>query len=188
MYKLYASLCTILWTVNKKMQKTVSLSERLKTGRGSRNWTQERLAQESGVSVRSISDYERNLVTSGPTLEQLEKIAKAMGVTIGWLVGESVAVNHGPDTETVRRILQALKSQADSMSEQITHYERKLLSCGNVEEAARHILQAAVKVVQGSKGGADDKHKPPGDRPTEGVQGEEGKSSIAPTRNQGQGS
>ena len=85
---------------------------------------------------------------------------------------------HGPDTETVRRILQALKSQADSMSEQITHYERKLLSCGNVEEAARHILQAAVKVVQGSKGGADDKHKPPGDRPTEGVRERKGSHRL----------
>jgi len=50
------------------------------------NLTQPELAESSGVSPRSISDYERGL--SLPSFEHLQKLSGALGIGIGWLLGE----------------------------------------------------------------------------------------------------
>lgn len=78
------------------MQKYVRVKERLVFRRNRLGLTQEGLAEKSGISVRSISDYERGL--SDPSLEQLSKLASALEVTSGWLLGESGAdeVNEQP--------------------------------------------------------------------------------------------
>jgi transcriptional regulator with XRE-family HTH domain len=74
----------------KKMQEDVdlktSLKERLVFRRNGLNLTQASLAECSGLSERSISDYERGL--SLPSLEQLIKLAEALDVRPGYLLGE----------------------------------------------------------------------------------------------------
>jgi transcriptional regulator with XRE-family HTH domain len=80
------SLCRSLHVVNMKMHKDVLFSERLAARRNRLNLTQPELAAKSGISTRSISDYERNL--SKPSLEQLQKLAAALEISVGWLIGE----------------------------------------------------------------------------------------------------
>ncbi len=62
-------------------------SERLKTLRTEMGLTQNQLAQELGLSNKTISVYEKG--TSSPTLETLEKMASYFGVTIDFLIGYS---------------------------------------------------------------------------------------------------
>ena len=50
--------------------------------------TQERLSEAIGVSPETLSRYERG--TRSPRLRDLEKIAKALGVTLTDLIGEGV--------------------------------------------------------------------------------------------------
>lgn len=47
-------------------------------------WTQERLSEESGVSVASISAYESGAID--PSMQYLQKLADALGVTRGMLL------------------------------------------------------------------------------------------------------
>src|SRR5271155_153210 len=64
--------------------------ERLSLRRDQEGLTQGELAQKSGVSTRSITDYERGIRT--PTLENVEALATALNVTVAWLVGERGSV------------------------------------------------------------------------------------------------
>lgn len=66
------------------MQKSVTFSERLKFVRNHAGLTQDDLAARSGVSARSISDYERGL--SEPSLEMLSKLSRALKQPIDYLV------------------------------------------------------------------------------------------------------
>jgi transcriptional regulator with XRE-family HTH domain len=49
-----------------------------------KDWTQEVLADKSGYSAASISGYERNEID--PSLEAVDALAKAMGITRGMLL------------------------------------------------------------------------------------------------------
>lgn len=66
------------------MQKSASFAERLVLRRNRLNLTQTALAEKSGVSPRSISDYEQG---EPPTFRQIEKLATALEVTPAWLLG-----------------------------------------------------------------------------------------------------
>lgn len=72
------------------MQKDVSLGERLRFRRNALNLTQPELAQRAGLSERSVSDYERGL--SLPSVEQLKKLAYALSVRSGYLLGEETII------------------------------------------------------------------------------------------------
>lgn len=50
---------------------------RVKFERIKRNWSQEKLAEEADIGRTTITNLERN--TSSPTLDMVEKIAKALG-------------------------------------------------------------------------------------------------------------
>lgn len=49
------------------------------------SWSQERLAYESGLSVRTVSAIECG--SANPTADVIEAIARALGVPAAWLVG-----------------------------------------------------------------------------------------------------
>jgi len=68
----------------------IRFKERLLLRRNRLNLTQPALAELSGISSRSISDYERGL--SLPSFEQIQKLAAALGVTMGWLIGENETI------------------------------------------------------------------------------------------------
>ena len=52
--------------------------------RKAKGWSQERLAREAGISVRTIIRVEQGV--SSPTIPILRKIAEALGVTPGDLL------------------------------------------------------------------------------------------------------
>jgi len=60
------------------------LSMRLKQFREARGWTQEQLAEKAGFSRAYIARLE--IGRHDPTLSTLEKLAKALRVTVGKLV------------------------------------------------------------------------------------------------------
>lgn len=66
--------------------KDLKLNERIKLLRKERNLTQKELAKLAGLSEITIRKYER--AERNPKLEQIEKIAKALGVTNTNLMGD----------------------------------------------------------------------------------------------------
>jgi transcriptional regulator with XRE-family HTH domain len=73
------------------------LSFNLKRLRRQRGWSQERLGFEADVHRTYVSDLER--VARNPTLEMLEKLAKALGVPATELIREP-----DPGDRTIRTI------------------------------------------------------------------------------------
>jgi len=69
------------------MQKSAVVKERLVFRRNRLGLTQEDLAEKSGVSLRSISNYEKGDL---PTLEQLFKLAQALQVEPGYFLGDEI--------------------------------------------------------------------------------------------------
>lgn len=60
-------------------------SERLKAARKEKNWTQEKLAEESGVDQSSISSYERG--NTVPTIDTMMSLSQALTKSLDWLCG-----------------------------------------------------------------------------------------------------
>ncbi len=69
-----------------------SFPTRLAWARGERGMTQDRLALLSGVSQGALCSYEHG---REPRLLQLLRVARALGVDPGWLVGEG-ELGHAP--------------------------------------------------------------------------------------------
>ena len=63
-----------------------SYLKNLKKPRNKKDWTQERLARESGISFHTLIKIESGRIKN-PRLETLIKLAKALGVSIDRLVG-----------------------------------------------------------------------------------------------------
>jgi transcriptional regulator with XRE-family HTH domain len=60
-------------------------SERLRTARELRNWSQEKLAQRAGTHESSIANYE--IGSRKPSFEALYRIASCLEVTTDYLLG-----------------------------------------------------------------------------------------------------
>lgn len=71
----------------KKVEFLKVFAERLKQERKKRGWTQPDLAKASGVSIYTIEQYERQLAV--PKIDVLLKIAKALDVSIDYLMGRT---------------------------------------------------------------------------------------------------
>lgn len=65
------------------------LSKRLKELRNEKGWSQQKLAEKTGLSFNAITKIEQGLAKY-PTLKTLVKIADAFGISIDKLVGRSV--------------------------------------------------------------------------------------------------
>lgn len=62
----------------------VEVTNFIREWREEAEWSQELLSEKSGVSVASISAYERG--ETDPSIEYLEKLSKALGVPRGMLL------------------------------------------------------------------------------------------------------
>ena len=60
------------------------IAERIVEGRKQNDWTQERIAEEAGLSVNRIRSLEG--VKTRITISDVNKIAKALGVSSDWLI------------------------------------------------------------------------------------------------------
>ena len=65
----------------------VVLGERLHRQRMALDWSQDALAAKAGVMRARISDLERG-ERPRPSAVTLAKLARALGVSVGWLMGE----------------------------------------------------------------------------------------------------
>lgn len=72
------------------------IARKLKIERVKRGWSQERLAEASGVAQNSIARYEMGGTT--PRLDQAYKIASALGCSIDALVGWNPPKETGEDS------------------------------------------------------------------------------------------
>lgn len=59
----------------------MTLGERIRQRRSQRDLTLEKLAQSTGLTISFLSQVERNAVS--PSIESLQKIAKALGANVG---------------------------------------------------------------------------------------------------------
>jgi transcriptional regulator with XRE-family HTH domain len=62
------------------------LSKRLKQLRKERDWTQQKLAEEAGLSFNAVTKIEQG-AAEHPTLKTLIKLANAFGIGLDELVG-----------------------------------------------------------------------------------------------------
>lgn len=69
-------------------------SKRLKKAIESKGITQSELAKSSGIRASSISDYLTGKYA--PKQDKIYLLAKALGVTPGWLMGYDEAINSSP--------------------------------------------------------------------------------------------
>ena len=79
---------------------TRTVSERIRTRRTALGWTQEQLAEASGVQATTISRIERGKIA--PSLGALHELATALRTSMGDLVGDPV----GEDADE-SRVLEA---------------------------------------------------------------------------------
>ncbi len=82
------------------MSNTLNIGSKISVLRKEKNWSQSDLAQEIKASREIIGKYERN--ENLPSIEMTLKMAKAFGVTVDFLLGESEFASY--DSETVSRI------------------------------------------------------------------------------------
>jgi transcriptional regulator with XRE-family HTH domain len=65
------------------------LSDSLRRARKAAGWTQQKLAQEAGLSLVVITKVEQG-ATKDPAMSSLIKMADAMGVSIDVLIGRTI--------------------------------------------------------------------------------------------------
>jgi transcriptional regulator with XRE-family HTH domain len=68
---------------------STGLAENLKRLRKARNLTQQKLAQEAGVSLIVVTKVEQGF-TKDPAMSSLVKLADALGVSIDDMIGRTV--------------------------------------------------------------------------------------------------
>lgn len=64
------------------------LADNLRRLRKEKGWSQERLAQQAGVTLSSLSKIESG-ANDNPTIKTLQSLASALGVTLDDLAGSS---------------------------------------------------------------------------------------------------
>jgi transcriptional regulator with XRE-family HTH domain len=87
--------------------KTMSVGDRIKYYREMRNMTQPELGARAGVGFSAVSKYERGTVTNIP-IERLQKIADALDVTPGILLGIEADLIDPTETDTQKEIVSLL--------------------------------------------------------------------------------
>jgi len=106
----------------------VDLGKRVRKRRAELNWTQERLAQEIGVSTSFIGHIERG--SRKASIDTLVMLANAMQVSTDELLGGSLTT-HG---ELIKPVIQLTKSQKKAMMQMLTTAQEQVLQWNTVDE------------------------------------------------------
>jgi transcriptional regulator with XRE-family HTH domain len=83
----------------------VWIGERIATRRKARGLTQEELAAKAHISGKHLSEVER--AESGPSLEMVHRLAKALGTTMPELTAEE------PETQLREELLNLLRGKSE---------------------------------------------------------------------------
>jgi len=94
----------------------MSFGDRLMETRKKRGFSQEELAELLGTKGPAVGRYERGVAK--PTIEVAGKIAKILGVSLDYLVGNS---DQELDSNTLKRILEVQKLP-DDVKEKIYYF------------------------------------------------------------------
>lgn len=94
------------------MSNILNIGSKISTLRKEKEWSQSELAQQIEASREIIGKYERN--ENLPSIEMVAKMAKAFGVTVDFLIGESENASY--DKETVERINDIQKMDRNTKS------------------------------------------------------------------------
>jgi transcriptional regulator with XRE-family HTH domain len=94
----------------------MSFAERLSEVRKKRGFSQEELAELLGTKGPAIGRYERGVAK--PTIEVAGKLAKILGVSLDYLVGNT---DQELDTNTLKRILEVQKLP-DDIKEKVYYF------------------------------------------------------------------
>lgn len=104
-----------------KIQGTMTLGEKLKKARISKNFTQEYLAEVLNVSQKTYSNFEND--RSKPDFHQVEDIAKALETSVlDFLSGDSITVNQNNNEVAVAQNYASLNTSAKL----IEQYEERI--------------------------------------------------------------
>lgn len=124
----------------------MKFNERLKELREKSKLTQEQLAKISGVSSRMIQRYEYG--TSRSRLDAAEKLAKALNVTTGQLLGNGDML--------VAQAAEKYGSRGAKQGQQLTEEVTGLFAGG---EMAQEDMDVMMKAIQGAYWIAKEKNK-----------------------------
>jgi transcriptional regulator with XRE-family HTH domain len=124
----------------------------IRTFRLRRNLTLAQLSELSGVSIGHLSRLENG--TRTPTVRLLLQLARALGVSVGALVGEAphentVYVSRGVDRRTIETGDTSLQSLSDPALRWLQAVELRLLP-GRVGEPASHPGEEWIYVLAGA--------------------------------------
>ena len=75
-------------------QKVGGVGQRLRAMRLRRKWTLQELSSRSNLSIRMLSQVERDLAS--PSIRSLQRLAETFAVPIGWFFSEAGAAPPGP--------------------------------------------------------------------------------------------
>jgi len=92
---------------------TVALGKKIKSLRHAHGWTQEQLAEYAELHVSYIVLLEKG--ANRATIETLEKLAKAFGISISSLVQSLDDAQDAPEQRRVRELLEDLVQKIDAI-------------------------------------------------------------------------
>lgn len=97
----------------------MTVAEKIKIARERAGLTQPELAKIVGTTKQNIYKYEKGIITNIP-LTRIEKIADALGVSVGWLLGwerpeQAEAVDDLTDMQ--KRLIAAVKKMTPEQQE-----------------------------------------------------------------------
>jgi len=123
----------------------MEIGERIKQARKSAGLTQKELADLSGVSVVTLQQYERG-VRKQPKLEQLDKLARALNVSIGVLSGNTPEKDHESIfVERAIALMDTLRSQNLLAPEFEPYYS--MLQSGDISLTEKIAISNSLQVL-----------------------------------------
>lgn len=95
---------------------TIALGKKIRSLRLSRGWTQEQLAEYADLHVSYIVLLEKG--SNRATIETLEKLAKAFGISISELVHSLDETNDDPMKKQMRDLMEDFVQKIDAIYKQ----------------------------------------------------------------------
>lgn len=77
------------------------------------------VAERSGIAPEQLSRWRTGALLPNPTLRTLERLARALGVSVGYLLGESTELPASVQRDAERRIA-AIEEQLASVRQQLS--------------------------------------------------------------------
>ena len=103
----------------------MTIGEQIKAMRKKAGYTQKELAEKSGVAMVSIQQYERGV--RSPRIEQLQRIAKALNISVGDLLGLKKVFAERVDTKEIvsegYMTIEDIQGPYDSNNKKIVYLE-----------------------------------------------------------------